>query len=170
MLTDPSWFAPLTTLSLRTPLFEVLLPSGTTRATSVVETAAGRLEVTDHAFADEGQFLSLSWVEYPPEFERGTTAAEALDSAREGALANVNGELVRELPLSFEAGSHRRWPARELMLTTPHGEVVRLLLVLAGRTLVQVVVARVAGAADRGLFAQVCDSLRFRSPSRPLRH
>lgn len=116
--------------------FSILIPGTPTKQTRSVETPSGPLEA--HMFlAEQGDVAYMvAYSDYPTMVIRDRSSKLILDGARDGAVANAHGTLVRESVVSLN-GNH----GRELEIEPAGGKVtIQARIFLVGHRLYQVMV------------------------------
>ncbi len=113
--------------------FSVMLPTGVSNETDVVETKLGELEyVMYKARSKYSQFL-IAYTDYPPDYIDDSNPADLLVGAAKGAAANINGKLTKE-----ESFLHNDIAVREVHVKGPNRVHMRCRVMLVGNRLYQV--------------------------------
>jgi hypothetical protein len=88
--------------------FSIATPYSLKETTQSVDTAAGKVET--HMFrAEQGQEAwVVAYSELPVEIVQASDPRGMLEASRDGAVANINGELVSDAPISLN-----EYPGRE---------------------------------------------------------
>jgi hypothetical protein len=118
--------------------FSIVAPYALQETSQSVNTEAGTIEV--HMFiAEQGQEAWLvGYSDYPEEIVQASDPEAILAGARDGAVANVNGQLVSDTEISLDG-----YPGREFSASvTQNGQdfVLRQRVFLVGNRLYQMVV------------------------------
>jgi hypothetical protein len=112
--------------------FSISLPGKPGRELRHVNTYFGTLEfIMYQASSDKIGFI-VGYVDYPQKMFEDTDIEKMLDSARDGAVQNVNGKVKDEKVLDFHGN-----PGRELEIKLPNKATVRLRIILIGNRLYQ---------------------------------
>ena len=118
--------------------FSVLLPGEPEKQIQPVNTAAGMINLVMYTAGSKKSGFAVAYAEYPQDLIAKSNPTEMLDGARDGAVANVNGRLLRESPLDFHGH-----PGREVDIeVTKNGQTgtVRVRLILVHNCLYQLMV------------------------------
>jgi hypothetical protein len=91
--------------------FSITTPYALKETTQSVDTEAGKIEI--HMFsAEQGQQAwMVGYSDYPPEIVEASDAEGLLGASRDGAVSNVNGELVSDAPVSLNEHPGREFTA-----------------------------------------------------------
>lgn len=91
----------------------VLLPSKPTEQTFSINTVVGQIQM--HLFASlgaEGATYTFSYWDVPKLGNTPEQISSALDAARDSHIKNLNGELLKEKPISIETNAGREVKAK----------------------------------------------------------
>lgn len=94
--------------------YSVLMPGRPSEQTQAVNSAVGPLDMHVSSVEDRSGAYLVMYVDYPADLIRSDQANEILDGAVQGAVANVNGQLVRQQ--NFPLGAV---PGREIEFEAP---------------------------------------------------
>jgi hypothetical protein len=108
--------------------------------------------------ADGIGYVSM-YIPYPPERVRGAPLEPMLDSARNGAVANVHGQLRSEERVTVD--NH---PGRQIIIDAPGGLVLVQKFFVLDATLVQAVVVGHAGVEKDPNAIHFLQSLKVATP------
>lgn len=147
---------------IEAPGFRVEFPSGAERTNQTAETAAGPLTITIWGIAAKDSFLGFTHTDFPVSMVENALPFQLLDRGRDGALANVGGQLEKEVQLMVESGTPGKlWPARRVTAGGPQGMRLELFLCLAGSRLYQVIEVRASSTAAPSRIQRVVSGLRL---------
>jgi hypothetical protein len=119
--------------------FTVLLPKNPETQTSNVTSAVGEIQLVIVSATLGDSWYAAAYADYPAEALKNADSAKLLDGARDGAVANVNGKLIKEDKITLGKAKH---PGRELLIQAPDGKIyARMRMYLVGNRLYQVIVA-----------------------------
>lgn len=92
--------------------FSVQTPYSLEETSELVDTQVGEIEI--HSFLGKrgNESVSVGYTDYPAELAQVSDAERILDASRDGAVANVGGELVSETRISLD-----EYPGRELTIS-----------------------------------------------------
>lgn len=92
--------------------FSVQTPYTLKESSESLDTQVGEIEI--HSFLGErgNESVSVGYTDYPAELVRVSDPERILDGSRDGAVENVNGELVSETRISLDG-----YPGRELTIS-----------------------------------------------------
>ncbi|MBD3243567.1 MAG: hypothetical protein GF331_23460, partial [Chitinivibrionales bacterium] len=108
--------SPLSRFTTEVGGFSVMLPTGVSTETDVIDTKLGELEyVMYEARSKYIQFL-VAYTDYPASYIEDSSPAELLKGAAKGAAANINGKLTKE-----ESFLHNDVAVREVRVKGPKG-------------------------------------------------
>jgi hypothetical protein len=92
---------------------------------------------------------------YPEDYVKSVTADSILEGGRNGAVANVKGKLRSESNVTIN-----NFPAREIVIDAPSGQVMMLRYFLAGTTLAQAIAGGPAGVENNADVRRFLNSLQ----------
>jgi len=97
--------------------FSILMPGVPTEQTKRLNTKAGAIDM--HLFILEQKNVAyfVSHIDYQEELLQQRNDDEILDGARNGAVKNVQGKLLSEVPISLD-----NYPGREIRIETSDGK------------------------------------------------
>jgi hypothetical protein len=111
--------------------FSVLFPGEPDEQVESVQTAIGVIESQFFMVTLENMAYSVNLADYPPEMIAAGDTQQMLDGARDGAVSNVNGELLDEKELTLSG-----YPGREFKVKVEdEGIVVRARIYLVNERL-----------------------------------
>lgn len=111
--------------------FSVLFPGAPDEQVESVQTAIGVIETQFFMVTQRDLAYSVNLADYPPEMIAAGDTQQMLDGARDGAVSNVNGELLEEKELTLGG-----YPGRELKVRVEEeGIVVRARIYLVNERL-----------------------------------
>ncbi len=113
--------------------FTVLFPGEPERKLEQVQTPIGTLELVMYNAGSKKTGFIVGYADYPQEMIDNSSVDKMLDGARDGAVANVEGELVSEKVLDFYSNQ-----AREIEVKVPKQGTIKARLILIGNRLYQV--------------------------------
>jgi hypothetical protein len=113
--------------------FSILFPGEPRRDLRILNTAYGSLNLITLRAGSKNTGFAAAYCDYPREMVQDADVGEMLDGARDGAVSNVNGELVYETVINF----HGR-PGRELEIEMPGQATIRARIILIDNRLYQI--------------------------------
>jgi hypothetical protein len=118
--------------------FLVLLPKNPETQSSNVATALGDIKITTLSGQIKEVFYAAAYADYPAEAVKNADTDKLLDGARDGAVSNVNGKLMKETKLTL---GDAKYPGREILVQGPDGKFwARQRMYLVGNRLYQTIV------------------------------
>lgn len=127
------------------------------------ETEAGTAEsVTYSVSLSDGSYLAIAVSKFPDGAMKNALPAKVLEGARDGALANVNGEAMGDRTILVDApkgDKRRKYPGREFEAKVPNGMRVAMRVILVGDRLYQLMHVRMN--EDREIFEQLVSSFEL---------
>jgi hypothetical protein len=135
--------------------YAVEMPGQWTVTSQDTSTAVGSVKV-HMATVDMGAVAYMSmYNEYPAQLINGNPVAPILDGARNGAVQNVKGTLRQEDKITIS-----NLEARQLVIDSPRGIVIKMRYFLLANVLVQALVAGPPGIEDQPEAKRFLDSLK----------
>ncbi len=156
---------------VETPTFEALLPCAQPKLEEqAMETQIGQARMRMWQCETKDAFAALSTVEYPADAVAKAVPAKMLDGARDGALANINGTLEREVPILLDSGQpKKKWPGREFAGVTPAGIVYEARIYLVDNRLYQLALVHPKASDVAATFKKLADSFKLKPPLKAAR-
>lgn len=153
---------------VETAEFTARLPSGAERKDQAVDSPAGPLSIVMWQHEAQDGFVALTYVDYPPAVIRQALPQKVLDGGRDGAIANINGTLTRDVQVFIDSGAPRRsWPGRLIEATTPQGMTMRARIYLVDARLYQLISVFPSGKAAPAAFEALVASFKLKPPREP---
>lgn len=113
--------------------FSVLMPGTPTEQIRTANTAFGSIDVHMYLLEQTDVVYMVAYSDYPNTVVQGRTPDMILDGARDGAVANAQGKLLRELIISLDGHE-----GRELHIETAGGKAtIKARIFIVGRRLYQ---------------------------------
>jgi hypothetical protein len=143
--------------------FRVSFPAPPHQEASMQETGAGLAATTTWSLApSEGEYLAVSATHFPEGTVSTNAPEKVLAGARDGALANVQGTLVREEAVRVRGprGGKPSYPGLDYQATSGQGLRVSTRLLVVGDTLYQLLYVRTG--EDDAPFRQLVGSFALR--------
>lgn len=113
--------------------FSVSMPGEPEKITQTVSHAAGELDFTMFSAGSKEVGFVVGYSDYPEEIIYSTDPKTLLDGARDGAVTNVQGELLNEKVLDVYGS-----PAREIEVNVQDKGILTARLILVDRRFYQV--------------------------------
>lgn len=144
--------------------FSALMPGTPTQQVRTAKTSSGLVDAYMFLVERRDVAYVVAYSDYPNPMIQAGTPKLILDGARDGAVANVQGKLVRESVISLDG--HQ---GRELQIESPGGKVtVTARLFLVDRRLYQVMVLMHNDKASSEDVNKFLDSFRIQpQPPQP---
>lgn len=153
---------------IETAEFAARLPAGVERKEQAVDSPAGPLSIVMWQHEAQDGFVALTYVDYPLAVIRQALPQKLLDGGRDGAIANINGTLTRDVQIFIDSGQPKRsWPGRLIEGTTPQGMTMRARIYLVDARLYQLISVFPSGKASPAAFEALVDSFRLKPPRQP---
>ena len=130
--------------------FSILMPGTPELETHTVNTVAGPITVYVYQVESNGIVYQVGYNDYPEEAMEGLTPEQMLDGARDGAVANVFGELIAEEIISLNG-----YPGRQINIAVEDNGI-RAKIFLVDNRLYQVLVV---GPKNKMYYKNVGDVL-----------
>jgi len=92
--------------------FSVLFPDEPDEQVESVQTAIGVIESQFFMVTQKDMAYSVNLADYPPEMIAAGDTQQMLDGARDGAVSNVNGELLEEKELTLSGHPGREFKVK----------------------------------------------------------
>lgn len=149
--------------TLATERFEVLFPEAPTPEERVQSTPLGTLTTRSWTLTLDADTWVLAVTEYPRAVVARFGATGLLATARDQAVATVNGTLERDEAVELEP--HVPWapfPGREFHARSPVGAQLTARVYLVGAAVYQLVRVRLARSTDEASFQVFTGSFRIR--------
>lgn len=136
--------------------FSVFLPGEPKRSIQSIDTPAGRIDLVMYNAGSKKSGFVVGYADYPEEAVKDSVPKKMLDGARDGAVANVGGELIDEMELDSYG-----YPARELLINVPRKAKIRARLVLVDNRLYQAMVISKSSAVLEDKGTEFFDSFKI---------
>jgi hypothetical protein len=137
--------------------FSVLLPGVPASETRTLNIPSGPVDLHMFGVEQDGFAYMASYNDYPDELVNQRPAATMLDGARDGAVANVQGELLGESLLTIDGH-----PGREIKVAASGGQLMMVARIyLVGNRLYQAAVVTDKENALSGNVVKFLDSFRL---------
>jgi hypothetical protein len=107
--------------------FTVLMPGEPKSEDQSADTSVGNVKMFIFTAGSTKVGCVVSYADYPEQLINATDPQKVLDVARNGAISNVKGRLVRENKFDFHG-----LPARDVVIEMPNKIFVTTRLILAG--------------------------------------
>jgi hypothetical protein len=118
--------------------FSIMTPYILKETTQSLDTQAGKIEVHSFIAGQAGDSYLVGYSDYPAVAVQASDPQKILDGSRDGAVANVKGELVSEIPITLS-----EYPGRDLTITVKAANGQELFLrgriYLVGNRLYQII-------------------------------
>jgi hypothetical protein len=125
-LTAGSKLAPFKEFRSNEGRFTVLLPGEPKREDQSADTPVGKVEMFMFTAGTSKIGCAISYTDYPEQMVNSTDPQKVLDGARNGAVSNVQGQLVSESKVNFYG-----LPARDVVIEIPNKAFITTRLILA---------------------------------------
>jgi hypothetical protein len=96
--------------------FTAKFPSKPLVRTQNVPTAVGTLKMTMYSVRGPGMMIAVAIADFPPKLVKKRTQKQMFDGARDRAVQQVGGKLVKETKITVQG-----WPGRKLMIAKKAG-------------------------------------------------
>lgn len=125
--------------------YAVEFPRAPKRTSMPVPTAVGEVEAISHEVEMDDAYYAVAIIDYPADFVAEADPQQMLDGARDGAVANIGGELISERQLTLAGAPSRRLQIR----ATVEGHQIQLDAIhcVIGERLFQAVVTYAPGTS-----------------------
>lgn len=141
--------------------FSILMPGTPTQQVRTAKTSSGSIDAYMFLVEYRDVAYMVAYSDYPNPMIQESTPKLILDGARDGAVANVQGKLVRESIISLD-----KHQGRELQIESPGGKVtVTARIFLVDRRLYQVMVLMHKDKASSEDVNKFLDSFRIQPQS-----
>ena len=138
--------------------FVASFPIEPTKTIKTMITAAGPTDVTFYNAVEKQMVYTVTVSDYTTEQIQGAGQDKFLDSARDGAVANIHGTLLDETRADV-----RGHPGRDIKIKAAGGKgTFRCKLILVGDRLFQLIVANPSDAADSSDVKRFLDSFSLK--------
>ncbi len=121
--------------------FSALFPGKPTKIMQSMDTPAGKVELVMYQGGAEETGFIVGYCDYPQEVIDKPNLQKILDGARDGAIRNIQGELIEETKLEFHG-----YIGREIKIKAPQDLIIKARMILIDNRLYQVMV--VSPSAD----------------------
>lgn len=115
--------------------FSILLPGQPTEQTKSVDSAIGQLNLINFELNKGDTYYIISTTDYPASVFESATLDQLLDSARDGAVSNAQGTLIKEEKILVD-----KFPGRLLEVGLAGSQTIRAKFILAEKRLYQIVI------------------------------
>lgn len=131
--------------------FSALFPSTPAEHSQKINTQAGAIELHLIGAEQSGREYMVAYNDYPQTLIETSHPGKVLDGARDGAVGNLRGRLLKETQISLE-----QYPGRELTIRVPDGgRLMQTRIYIVKNRLYQVGVVtseEAAGSKETGKF------------------
>lgn len=140
--------------------FSILLPGTPVEQVSTVNTAAGPFDFhlfSLDTFGEKGIAYTVAYSDYPESIFKASTPETILNSARDGVLSKMQGELIRDQATAIDGHT-----GKELSIRSDDGEfVIQARMFMVERRLYQIIVEAVKERAASRDVARCFESFKL---------
>jgi hypothetical protein len=137
--------------------FTIMLPKNVKEQKQTINTKLGPIDVISYTATAKHHDFTVAFSEYPASFIAGSNPQTILDGSRDGAVRNIQGQLLTET--LFDIKGH---PGRELKIEGPQKMILHVRVYLVGNKLYQVMaISKPAFAYDKKI-DEVFDSFKIK--------
>ena len=126
-------FSPLTEYKSPDHSFAVMLPKEVGEQEQTVNTQLGPIKMCIYSAKSKHQEFTVVYSDYPDSYVNTTGPAVILDGARDGAVRNIQGQLLSETLIELQGN-----PGRELKIEGPRKLIIRSRMYLVKNRLFQI--------------------------------
>jgi hypothetical protein len=133
--------------------FIVMLPGNVVEQEQTINTPLGPIKMCMYSAKSKHQEFTVAYSDYPDSFINATDPTVLLDGSRDGAVRNIQGQLLSETLIKLQGH-----PGRELSIEGPQKIILKSRIYLVKRRLFQVMAISKPGHAFDKKIEDVFDS------------
>jgi hypothetical protein len=147
--------------------YSISFPGTPTTSSRTDQTGIGPVKSSVVTVELPHQSFTLAITEYPLDLVKKSQPAKMLEGARDGAVANVQGTLDKDIAVQLDSGDpKKKWPGREFTAHTSKA-VMASRLYLVNNKLYSLLLVRDQTVTDDADFTRFADSLKLKGPEKP---
>jgi hypothetical protein len=151
-------FENLTKYSAPDKSFTLMLPKNVEETKQVVNTPLGPINIYFFEAKAKHHVFTVAFSDYPPSFIETNDTKTLLDGSRDGAVRNIQGQLLSETFIDFKGHS-----GRELRILGPQKIILKMRIYLVGNRLYQIMTVAEPDYVYDKIINTVFDSFKINS-------